>query len=49
MTNNQGVKLAAMEGLWQSQSCAPFFLVGWVDAPAQTTTGIGIPCLLSVS
>ena len=47
VTNNQPVKLAAMEGVWESQSCAPMFLVGWVDEAAQTTTGISIPCLLS--
>jgi cytochrome bd ubiquinol oxidase subunit I len=47
VTNNQGVKLASMEGLWQTTSCAPFFLVGWVNVPAQTTTGISVPCLLS--
>ena len=37
-----------MEGLWESTSCAPLFLVGWVDEATQTTTGISIPCLLSV-
>jgi cytochrome d ubiquinol oxidase subunit I len=47
VTNNQPVKLAAMEGVWQSQSCAPMFLLGWVNTEAQTTTGISIPCLLS--
>ena len=36
-----------MEGVWESQSCAPMYLVGWVDEAAQTTTGISIPCLLS--
>jgi len=47
VTNNQPVKLAAMEGVWQSQECAPMFLFGWVDEAAQTTTGVSIPCLLS--
>jgi cytochrome d ubiquinol oxidase subunit I len=47
VTNYQPVKLAAMEGLWQSTSCAPMFLVGWVDVAAQTTVGLSIPCLLS--
>jgi len=37
-----------MEGLWETQSCAPLFLVGWVNEQAQTTTGLSIPCLLSV-
>jgi cytochrome d ubiquinol oxidase subunit I len=47
VTTNQGVKLASMEGLWQTTSCAPFFIFGWVNVPAQTTTGFSIPCLLS--
>jgi cytochrome bd ubiquinol oxidase subunit I len=48
VTNYQPVKLAAMEGLWQSTACAPMYLVGWVNVEAQTTTGISIPCLLSL-
>jgi cytochrome bd ubiquinol oxidase subunit I len=48
VTNYQPLKLASMEGLWQSQSCAPLFIVGWVNEAEQTTTGISIPCLLSV-
>lgn len=47
VTNEQPLKLASMEGLWQSQSCAPLYVVGWVDESTQTTTGISIPCLLS--
>ncbi len=47
-TNVQPLKLASMEGLWESTSCAPLYLVGWVDQATQTTTGISIPCLLSV-
>jgi cytochrome d ubiquinol oxidase subunit I len=47
VTNYQPVKLAAMEGLWNDQACAPLFIVGWVNTTAQTTTGIKIPCLLS--
>ena len=31
VTNNQAVKLAAMEGLWNDTSCAPFYLIGWVE------------------
>jgi cytochrome d ubiquinol oxidase subunit I len=48
VTNYQPSKLAAMEGVWQSQSCAPMYIVGWVNEAAQTTTGISIPCLLSI-
>jgi cytochrome bd ubiquinol oxidase subunit I len=48
VTNYQPLKLASMEGLWQTQSCAPLFIVGWVNEANQTTTGFSIPCLLSV-
>jgi cytochrome bd ubiquinol oxidase subunit I len=47
VTKNQEPKLSAMEGQWEPQSCAPLYLVGWVNETAQTTTGIKIPCLLS--
>jgi len=47
VTNNQPLKLASMEGLYQSESCARMFIVGWVDETTQTTSGISIPCLLS--
>jgi cytochrome d ubiquinol oxidase subunit I len=47
VTNNQEVKLAAIEGLWDDQSCAPLFLAGWVNESNQTTKGLSIPCLLS--
>jgi cytochrome d ubiquinol oxidase subunit I len=47
VTNKQPLKLASMEGLWQSESCARMFIVGWVDEATQTTSGISIPCLLS--
>jgi cytochrome d ubiquinol oxidase subunit I len=48
VTNEQPLKLASMEGLWQSTSCAPLYIIGWVDEATQTTTGVSIPCLLSV-
>jgi cytochrome d ubiquinol oxidase subunit I len=47
VTNEQPLKLASMEGLWQSTSCAPMYLIGRVDEATQTTSGISIPCLLS--
>ena len=47
VTQNQPLKLASMEGLYQSESCARMYVVGWVDETTQTTTGISIPCLLS--
>jgi cytochrome d ubiquinol oxidase subunit I len=50
VTNHQQPKLASMEGLWESQSCAGMYFVGWVNEAEQTTTGIPIPvpCLLSI-
>ena len=48
VTKNQEPKLAAMEGSWKPESCAPLYLVGWVNESAQTTTGLKIPCLLSL-
>jgi cytochrome d ubiquinol oxidase subunit I len=48
VTNYQQPKLAAMEGVWNSQSCAPMYFVGWVNVEAQTTKGFHIPCLLSI-
>lgn len=47
VANWQQPKLAAMEGLWESTACAPLYIVGWVDEAAQSTTGLGIPCMLS--
>jgi cytochrome bd ubiquinol oxidase subunit I len=47
VTHYQPTKLAGMEGLWQTTSCAPLYLVGWVNQSTQTTSGIAVPCLLS--
>ncbi len=47
VANEQPEKLAAMEGLYDTQSCAPMYLVGWTDPENETTSGISIPCLLS--
>ena len=47
VTNEQPEKLAAMEGVYESQSCAPMYLVGWTNPQNETTTGLHIPCLLS--
>src|SRR6476661_3955599 len=44
VTANQPLKLASMEGLWQSTSCAPMYFLGWVDVATQTTSGLNIPC-----
>src|SRR4029078_9122941 len=39
--------LASMEGVYQSESCARMYVVGWADTATQTTSGISLPCLLS--
>jgi len=47
VANNQPAKLGAMEGLYQSESCAPLYLFGWTNPTKEKTTGVAIPCLLS--
>jgi cytochrome d ubiquinol oxidase subunit I len=47
VVRSQEPKLAAMEGRWESESCAPMYVVGWVNESARTTSGLSIPCLLS--
>jgi cytochrome d ubiquinol oxidase subunit I len=48
VAKNQPSKLAAFEGLWDTQPHAPLYIAGWVDAKNQTTHGIAIPGALSV-
>jgi cytochrome bd ubiquinol oxidase subunit I len=48
VAEHQPEKLASMEGVWDTESCAPMYLVGWVDTESQTTRGLSIPCLLSI-
>lgn len=48
VSKQQPAKLAAMEGLYGTRSCAPMFILGWSDQKAQTTSGISVPCLLSI-
>lgn len=50
VTDYQQPKLAAMEGVFHSQSCAWLDLVGWVNEGSQTVTAIPapVPCLLSI-
>jgi cytochrome d ubiquinol oxidase subunit I len=47
VTEHQEPKLAAIEGNWKAESCAPLDIVGWVDEGAKKTYAIGVPCLLS--
>ncbi len=44
---NQPVKLAAMEGVFETADYTPMTLFGWVDTKNRTTSGPGIPGLLS--
>ena len=44
---NQPIKLAAIEGIYETKPCTPIGVVGWVDTKDQTVTGIKIPALLS--
>ncbi len=40
-------KLAAMEGLFKTQTYAPAYAFGWVDVENEKTYGLGVPGLLS--
>lgn len=44
---NQPIKLAAMEGVFQTQPYTPMNLVGWVDMKTETEHTIAIPGVLS--
>jgi cytochrome bd ubiquinol oxidase subunit I len=48
VTRNQPAKLAAMEGIFKTQSWAPMGIVGWVDMEKQETYGLKIPGMLSI-
>ena len=43
----QPAKLAAFEGLYETQTNAPLYLIGWTDPETRKTTGISIPGMLS--
>lgn len=43
----QPAKLAAFEGLYETQTNAPLYLIGWTDPETRKTTGIAIPGMLS--
>ncbi|BDD10809.1 cytochrome ubiquinol oxidase subunit I [Fulvitalea axinellae] len=43
----QPAKMAAMEGLYETRSNAPLYIMGWVDEEAEETKGIYIPGGLS--
>lgn len=47
VSKNQPVKLAAYEGLYETQTNAPLHLFGWVDEKSEKVHGIAIPGMLS--
>jgi len=47
VARNQPIKLAALEGLYETQAYAPLNLFGWVNASSEQSHGIKIPGLLS--
>jgi cytochrome d ubiquinol oxidase subunit I len=47
VSKQQPAKLAAMEGVYATRSCAPMYILGWTDQRTQSTSGIAVPCLLS--
>ncbi|MFZ1684951.1 MAG: cytochrome ubiquinol oxidase subunit I [Candidatus Zixiibacteriota bacterium] len=47
LATTQPIKLAAMEGHFDSSAVAPVYLFGWVDEASETTTGPHIPGFLS--
>jgi cytochrome d ubiquinol oxidase subunit I len=47
VAENQPTKLAAMEGIWDTEENAPAYAFGWVDEASGQTIGLAIPGLLS--
>ena len=47
VSKQQPAKLAAMEGVYTTRTCAPMYILGWTEQSTQRTTGIAVPCLLS--
>jgi len=47
VSKQQPTKLAAMEGVYSTRTCAPMYILGWTDQKTQQTTGLAVPCLLS--
>lgn len=45
---NQPAKLAAMEGLYETDARAPLTILGWVDEKNERTLGLKIPGMLSL-
>lgn len=47
VAKNQPAKLAAFEGLYNTQSNAPLMIIGFVDEKNEKTVGLAVPGLLS--
>jgi cytochrome d ubiquinol oxidase subunit I len=47
VAKNQPAKLAAFEGLYNTQSNAPLMIIGYVDEKQEKTVGLEVPGLLS--
>ncbi|MBU3665389.1 MAG: cytochrome ubiquinol oxidase subunit I [Chthoniobacterales bacterium] len=47
VTRNQPAKLAAMEGIFKTQTDAPMSVAGWVNTDSQEVIGLKIPGMLS--
>jgi cytochrome d ubiquinol oxidase subunit I len=48
VAQHQPVKMAAFEGIFKTGGEQEMMLLGWVNPSTQTTTGIGVPDLLSI-
>lgn len=48
VVHHQPAKLAAAEGLFETQTWAPLHLFGWVDEASETVTGLALPGALSL-
>jgi cytochrome d ubiquinol oxidase subunit I len=47
VAEHQPTKLAAMEGIWETEENAPAYLFGWVDEGSGETIGLAVPGLLT--
>ncbi len=47
IAETQPAKLAAYEGLWDTQAGADAYIMGWVDEESEKTVGVAVPGLLS--
>lgn len=48
VAKNQPAKLAAIEGVYETQDYSPMTLFGWVNAKTKTVKGLKVPGLLSL-